>query len=395
MPRQVSVIDEFRGIRNTVRPERQPFGALAEATNIVIDETSTLERRDGYVESGGFTDLTAAYATYDGRRLFLVDNGGLHVRNATGFSGSLGTVGTEPLYWAEWGDTVYYAGATQAGQIERGVDHRGLRVPIPSAVNVTTQTGVLSAGQYQVTAVYRNTTTGIEGAAGPFMTVLVDEGSALRIEAPTAPSGYTTDVYVSPPDAQELYFVGTLDGGVIVFNDSFEHYAKPLSIEQVNGASIPTGVVALAAQEAKLFAAIYDSSQDTSFVFWSRPYWPWIFNLKEDFFPVPFQVTGMMGTPEGVIVGTRREIYLYNDGQLKQLADYGMPPGYPIARDKDGVVAMWTERGVVTFPSFTNQFESKLSVPPGSFCSTALVNRKGQTYAMVMTNLDGVPFNAY
>ncbi|MDD5369959.1 MAG: hypothetical protein PHQ40_12800 [Anaerolineaceae bacterium] len=390
-------IDKLMGIRNTLRPERQPPGALSAATNFIIDDTGTLERREGYAETGSFTNLTAAYATKNGKRLFLVDNGYLIARNVGMQDIVLAHIGVhDPLTWAEFGDQVFYSSFTPEviGMIENGDTHMNLRFPDPSPLSAELLEGSLPAGQYQITAVYRDSAER-QGPASNWVNLQASDNVSIRVILPACPDGYIADIYISPPDGPEVFLVGSTSGTLFQFDGSFENYAFPLGVEQTNCRSTPSWRVAIAAYNTRLYLATYLQQNDTSHIFISLPWWPWMYDISKDFFSVPHRVMGMLGTPDGILIGTERHIWLYTDDKMIQLANYGMPEGYPIYQDGDGIISFWTERGVHTFPPFKNLNEDKYSVPPGSSCYTAIINRHGMKQALVLTNTDGTAYNAY
>lgn len=107
-------VPAFLGLYNNERPARLPIGALVEAQNIDIDDTGGIERRKGYGAITGLGNVTAAYATLDERRLFVVDAGilkrVLSLQPLVTLALAVNVPYTE-VWWAENGDHVFCSGA--------------------------------------------------------------------------------------------------------------------------------------------------------------------------------------------------------------------------------------------------------------------------------------------
>lgn len=387
--------ERLLGLRNAQRPERQPFGAMAVATNVVADNTGTLERRDGYSLALAATNITDAYAHQSGQYGLVVADGRLLSISQDLVASDLGAVAEQRYQWAQHEDRVAFAGYEDSGLVQGGRVLAPLRIPHASFAAAATS-GSLPAGAYQVTAALRHAATGVEGPAAPSATVDVREHGGIHV-AVDVPAGYEADVYVTEADGTVERYVGS--GRAVYYRD--EALGAPLTGAQAGAHPLPYGITALCFHEASLWAAIHDKPSNTAFLLQSEPWWPQLFRPAEEGFALPGEVLGMASTAEGLLAATDRAIWLRDrDGNLQLLADYGVVPGRPFAKDQDGNTAIWTKRGMCLFPPFRNLYQAeagawKLSVPPGHSASASLVNHKGLALAVALTDGGGTAFAQY
>lgn len=387
--------ERLLGLRNAVRPERQPFGAMAQADNLVADATGSLERRDGYAlalelpsVTDGYPHLSAAYA-------FVVADGRLLSVSPDLAVVDLGAAPEGRYQWAQHEDLAAYAGDEDCGLVRSGRVLSPLRIPHPPFF-ATATTGALPAGTYQVTAVLRHAATGVEGAAPPSASVTVGDKGGIHV-AIDVPAGYEADAYITEADGTVERYAGS--GASVHY--LAESLGAPLAGAQVNAHPFPYGATALCFHEASLWVAIHDAASGTAFLLPSEPYWFQLFRPHEEGFAVPGTVLGMASTAEGLLVATDRAVWLRDKGDgLQLLADYGVVPGRPIAKDQDGTAVVWTKRGMCLFPPFRNLYQAeagawKLSVPPGAAASASIVNHNGLALAVALTDGGGEPFAQY
>lgn len=111
------VLNQFKGLRNTVTAERLAPDDLQRAQNIDIDNAGQIRRRRGYtkVSSGNFHSLhTASMGT------FVVKNGQLGRLDPNFTFHSLATGGDDPLAYTEVAGDLYYSSLDASGVIRAG-----------------------------------------------------------------------------------------------------------------------------------------------------------------------------------------------------------------------------------------------------------------------------------
>src|SRR5690606_3945349 len=82
---------------------------------------------------------------------------------------------------------------------------------------------------------------------------------------------------------------------------------------------------------------------------------------------------------------------------LVELARIGGVGGRPIATDRDGGVWVWTTHGLFAWTAerFRNVTGEHVSVAPGDWCTTQIIERHGSRYLIARTDGEGLPANAY
>ncbi len=381
-------VKKLLGIRNMLRPEEQPWGACADAVNVLVDDNDRLEARWGYMKemgpaSGEATDL---YGDRSQEALFAVIDGDLvtiyeDMTSTVVVPGLADTV----LQWTDLGDRVVYAGATDAGVLVNREHWQPLRIPVPEFVLDTLVSPPelspgAAGGQYQVTVTLTHVTSGVEGPAAPVQVVeLTGDQPPVAIVDP--PAGYVANQYTSEANGSVLYCNGV-----------------PLDHVQRDAESLPMGITALAAAPGgALYAAIHDTTNDLGFVFWTQPFAWTCWRLDTDYLAVPGKVVGLAALPAGVLVATEHAVWLWNGEALQQLAPYGAVAGRPFAYDQEGGVWLWTTRGLCTLTpdGWRNLTGDRVRVPPGTWCTTQILERMGHASCVVVTDGEGDPVAAY
>jgi hypothetical protein len=119
-PPDAAVFAGFKGIANTVAPERLGAADLERARNVDLDDAGQARRRRGYtlVAAGGYHSLfTAADDTVYG-----VKNGALGiVRPDYSFETLATGVGSDPIAYVQVGDDVFYSSRVTSGIISGGL----------------------------------------------------------------------------------------------------------------------------------------------------------------------------------------------------------------------------------------------------------------------------------
>jgi hypothetical protein len=380
------------GLRNLRNPIEEPLGALANAVNFDHTDDNGIERRDGYSLSAALSTATDLYSPVKAEGLYAVADGSL-----VSYSDALAptTVATgltdTTLNWAEMDNRVAYAGAVDAGIIYNRTEFVPLRVPTPATLTTTTVAGTLPAATYLVSVTYRHGTTGVAGGATNTTHTLAAPGG-IEMSVP-AQSGYVADFYVSDPNGDTPHLVG--DSATTFELSALGYYGASIDPEQRDGLELPSGIVALAEFQNRLYAATYDANTDVSTVMWSGAYYPHVWAVYRDWFAVRGQVLAMWGTPTALLIGTTDRIFVHEGETLKMLAAFGVVPGRPFHADKTGRVAIWTRRGVCTYPEFKAAQMEKVAVAPGAHCSVAAVSRRGRKQFLVSTDGNGEAWNTW
>ncbi len=383
-------IKRFLGLNNVSDPLRLKAGWLQRADNIDITDTGAIVRRDGYTKTFD-GDVSAAFCTFDFARMYVVDGGALKrvyddmttVTLATGLQAL-------PMQWAEINDQVFYTNGVDSGVITAMGDVLPWAWPVPGPVSCAAAAGSLDPGVYQVTCTYL-LPDGRETGAGMTIERLIVEGEALVINDIPQVEGLRTQVYIAPANSTVFSLAFDAPGATATWNSP----ASALGIDLVtdNYDPLPDGCSYIAAWRGRMCAAQYFPHADFTAVWMSQPLGFHLFNLAEAFIMVPGRATMLAAHNDAMVIGTASRIYAYN-GELAELADYGVVPGHTAVRDgKDGPLMFWSTRGLCTAMPFSNITLRNISVDCGVSAGAAIIQKDGAKRYVVALQKGGEIFN--
>lgn len=370
----------FLGLHNKAQSRRQPKGeggtliSMADCQNIQLDDEGGVSSRDGNALAMPATGITAAFNIESYQYGYIVDNGVLKRVFGDLSTVDLGTVSTQPTEWLEIGTRVFMS----TGYL---IDNNALMpwvTPIPVQPDVIIGNGFLAAGQYQLT-ITSISPDGRESGSCEVVPLNLHDNSGLTLIG--------TDncmVYMTALNGSVLYEVGI---GVTVIDSIIQLTEKSINVDRLITQSVPPVVDKIAYYNECLHCSVYDKSTNTSSIFYSKPFLFNVFDWFEDVISdIAGEVRGMLGMPEGLLIGTDREILLYNtDSGITKLAGYGISSGKPIKRNRDGQIFIQSLRGVCTMP-FKNLSGDKYTAPLGGECSTAMLDSSGTELFLTITD---------
>lgn len=110
------IISSFKGLQNVSDALRLDLGWLTVADNINVTDTGAIAKRKGYnLALAG--NIASAYATLDAKRLYLIDSGSLKVMAGSVALTLQALASTNPMYWAEVNENVYFNNGMDSGVI--------------------------------------------------------------------------------------------------------------------------------------------------------------------------------------------------------------------------------------------------------------------------------------
>lgn len=404
-------IPALLGLRNTLRPERQPMGALAEAVNLVATNTATLEQRPGYTHVAGFVGTATSFFSPPSGGLYWIAGGRLYHFGAS----KVVEVIVEGLQdaqvaWASMGPWVHYVGEHDAGSVFGG-EWQPLRLPRCPEPTIQIQAGggTLDSGLYQVTAIYRHVASGLEGGCGPSASFRLDDRGGFWVSVP-CPVGYVARVFMSARNDGRPRFAGVVtDGSPLFVDGAWAENAATLPDEQELVRPVPPGVTAMEWHDNRLFVATVEGG--VGYVWRSAAGVPHWFRFDPEYLAMPGngpvrvqgKITALQSSPQGLLIGTEigagEQLWLMNSsGALVLLGGYGVPGGRPFAvgqdKEEDKALMGWTQWGAVAFPGGALTHD-KHSVAPGRTCHTTIMSRNGVRMLLVTTDGVGTAANAY
>jgi hypothetical protein len=352
------------------------LGELVRADNIDIDDRNKIRMRRGYVQDHPGSAISAAWASNDESRMFIIDSGDLQEYTAPGSVLTLQSgLPADEAYFEDAGDRYFLSVGDVLGLITSD-GYTNLVIDTPGTPLVRAGSGNLPAGLYLISAVLI-APDGRQGGACPVNQVALDADSALEIEVDQV-AGFETRVYVSGTNGDQLQFVQQLDGGMVVVTDTYQMQGDILDDIQIKGGPPPVSGGPIAYHNGQLHISLIDRQAGLTYIYRSEPFWPHLFLPWQDAETVHGVVVMMASTSEGLIVGTDRSIFLITDGGLTTLAEYGAVPGQNRYIDPDNSkVYFWTAEGICRALPFENLSKERLSAPPGHRCFVGRVDEGG------------------
>lgn len=377
-------VAQFRGLNNVTDPVRLGAEWLREADGVIVTAAGALEQRPGLQPTT--TGAEYPFATELGDRLCVAAGGFIQAVSDSGERRPLAPLSSSArVYWSEINGEITYCNGPDAGIVRGDFSVAPVRWPIPAAPRLSADAGgSLPAGLYRAVSTLILPDGRETGASAPAEIVL-GEGSALRIEPqPIDPSAGRSLVYLATANSAVFQLLGSPSGPVIWDQSPDELGRDCLGM---NLWPLPDAATVIQQWQGRLFAgqALDDGN---SVVWFSRPLAFHLFDTAADFFMVPGEVRMLAPHDSALLVGTSKGIWAYGDGQLKQLAPYGVPTGLPWASDETGRVWIWTQRGVCTALPFSNLTQQTVSVPPGSDVHAHWCRHAGQEHFVVSTSAD-------
>ncbi len=390
-------LNRFNGLNNVADPmrgtgtgtkEAQTWQWQQVADNVDGTDAHGLVRREGYTPFLSAT-ISGAYSTIDFSRLYIVAGGDLMRVNADGSVRVLDTGLSGTAYWAEINDVVYLScGATKL-QIWLDSSVTPWGVPVPATPDAKATTGHLFSGLVQICLTYTDS-TGLEGGASPAVDVMIGENGGVTVTNIPQITGYTAQLYATEPDGTVFYHAASLPIQTAYTLNSLPQGSE-LTTQFLDAP--PTGQH-IAFLGANAYLADYNPALDQTVIWFSQAQGYHLFNLNTDYFVVPGEVTQLHGSGNGLVVATQARIYLYNDDQLLQLAEYGAVPGQHADLGRDGKTYFWTKRGLCRVTPFENLTESVVSVAPGVQAGGGVINTDGYSKYVAVIHSGGDAFNA-
>lgn len=363
-------IDKFLGLRNKSKNRVNEVGSLVIADNVDIDDDGGIIIRKGY--SVGLTEIniTSSFNTHDERRAFIIESGDLYLLNNDLSKVLLHSgIGTDYIHWVEEGDFVILS---SGHIIDNENNVTSWRIENPVSPNISVISGNLLEGSYRIVTTYIDS-KGREGGASEVIDVELAEGSGLSIQ-PIVITGYESKVYLTDRNGSVFYLIYTGDGLAVVY--SMNGYNVQLDPSQINGFQSPLDISTIAFYENKLHVCQIEDG--ISYIYFSNPFWWNLFNLFEDYISIDGIVNCLIGTPQGLIIGTDDQILLLSKEQsLVVLANYGCPKGIPFDITDNGIVYLWTKQGLCKLFPFVNLTEEKVSLKTSESVHCKIIQNEG------------------
>jgi hypothetical protein len=295
-------IDSFKGLNNVLRPENTPQDFLKKAENIDIDKSGKIHKRKGYtkVDTGVYTSL---WASENGNGCYGVKDGNL-VRIHDDYSTSLvrSNVGPDPISFDEINNQIFYSSISVNGVIENGISRSwGIASYLPSPT-LSSVTGSLDSGTYQVTFTLVRS-NGLDGGSPIPSVITVAQNGGITFTMPSSPDPdlLYARVYVSTRDGVELYYHGVVNfGSTYTISDVRENINI---LRSADFQEAPLGHIV-----KYYMGRIYIVNDNT--IYYSEPFQYENFNLAEGFIQYDKRIKEFLPVEDGIWVASDKLYYI-------------------------------------------------------------------------------------
>ena len=188
------------GINNVAPDTDLPEGSLVTATNVDLDKEGNVYSRKGYTKVYSGSNIHSLFKGY------FVE--GSELRDISGTVYDTGLSASHSLAWETILGEQYYSDGTFLKTLNYGL--AGLPTP-PNNPVLSSTSGLLDNGIYQVAIVYQDPNTGEIGGALLASTITVNDASGISLS--NIPTGYDVIVYCSTQNGEELYQNGIVPNG--------------------------------------------------------------------------------------------------------------------------------------------------------------------------------------
>lgn len=299
----------FRGINNVLRPERLSADALQQATDVDIDVTGQISRRQGYAR----TSIEAHTNLFDAGD-FLLSTVGLN-GDLTAIAGEARTtiypsLGHERVWYCGLPDgRVAFSNGLICGLTD-GATATGWGVPVPSGVGSAMGIpGDLFDGEYRWQITYVRLSDGREGGPAYSEPVTITEGGIFLSGMPVL-AGYRINVYLTSHNDGGAYLAGSTTNAIFSFTGKNDALVQPCRTDFCQPA--PAGICPTFWRGRALIA-------ERNVLYASRPNDWEAFDVRRDYKQFVDPITLVVPVDDGIYVGTEKELAFLAGNQFDAL----------------------------------------------------------------------------
>ena len=332
----------FKGLNNYLKAENTDPTYLKKALNIDLDKAGHISKRLGYtlVDSAVYSSL---WTSENGLGCYAIRNGDLvKVNSDYSHTTLINSISKDKISFEEVDGLIYYSSITHNGIIDNGtIRSWGISKNLLSPT-LSSGTGNLIAGIYQVLFTYVNK-YGIESGSINSAVITVNNGSSISLYIPTPldPDILYARIYCSTPNGTIDYYsgIGNLNSTYTISSvSSFSNPHRTLGLDKA-----PTGHI------VKYYKGrIYIASDNI--LWYSEPLQYQHFNSASNYIEFPERIREIMPTEDGIWIGSDKLYYLSGenpDALTRVIKEYikivegtstkvsgsyvhmdGIPPGY-------------------------------------------------------------------
>lgn len=368
--------------------KRRTWQWQSKAENVNFTNSGRCTPRDGYTLAVAGASITGSFTTFAHDRFYVIDAGALRQINTDGTARTLADGLSGQARWAEINDVVFLSCGNDKLCIQKDGVVYDWAVPTPGGGTLSHTSGGLDEGFYQVCFTFIDE-RGREGGASQSVAMQVISGGIIVTNIPSLAGHYTAIYMTSKGTVFRL--AGVVPAGTKSFTLNSPVVARELVTQFFDPP--PAGIFDIATFRGRFYGAEYLPDADSTVVWFSEPMGYHLFNLNSGFLMVPGQVTQLAGADDVLLIVTHTRICLFDGDAIKEVAEYGGPPGQHVDMDSQRRLVFWTNRGLCRAAPFENLTNSRISVAPGLSASGGIIHQHGYTKFVVALKSGGAAYN--
>lgn len=300
-PKVVSY-NSFKGLNNVLDPQSTDPTYLKKVLNIDIDKTGGLSKRKGYTKKDT-ASYTSLWNSSIGLGCYGVRNGSLvRLHSDYSYNVLLSNINDDQVSFEEVDDTIYLTSNSFNGIITNGT-FRSWGIPKnTTSPNLTSSTGLLPEGTYQVSYTYVYS-DGRESGTKSASLITISDNSKITLNIPTNPDVNIiyARVYCSTTDGSILFYSGIGILGSSYSINSTSTLVSPLKTFNLDKA--PLGSI------VKYYKGrVYIASGNI--LWYSEPWQYEYFKLDSNYIEFPEDIVEVMPVEDGLWIGSDRLYFL-------------------------------------------------------------------------------------
>lgn len=382
-----------KGINNTSDPLSLGLAWRMRLDNMDVDDGGHEAVREGKTQAVTFSErIVSSHApvtfqreklrAYAGSTLYSVD-----VKNGVKHPLIAGLSEKTRACWAELNEQVYFCNGPDAYRIDADDSVHALRWPvIPSAV-LSTTSGKLDAGVYNVCFTLRFP-DGRETGPGEFVEIITDGTQAINISGIPSLAGFDTIVYITPANATMPMRAAINPGASMSWNSGPASLGSELTTFGLD--PLPSGTSKLAAWQGSIYAAQYYPEHNQSAVFQSEPMGTHLFDYEARFFLVPGEITALGSVASNLVVCTHTDLYAWDGEKLAKIALFGASHAPYLPMNSEQNIFILTYRGLYSAMPLT-PVNTSMSAQVGQSHVGSFIERDGGYKYLACVETGGQP----
>lgn len=297
----MQTLQKFTGINNVLAPQKLGASDLWMASNVDVDNTGRLRRRDGCAQAaaGKHANLWEAL----GYTLATRGVAGDLVNVDTGTVLAAGLGHTPRVWYAALpgGRTAYSNGTTKGIVNAAGSAAATWGIPLPASLGAGASTaGNLFPGDYQYAITHQRQADGLEGGPAYSAGVVTVANGGIALTGLPVLSGHRTNIYLTSHDGDDRWYAGSTTTSTFTFAGYNNQLVRPCRTEHM--LPPPAGAKLVAFWRGRMLCAVGNA------LFASRLHAWHLFDLRKDFKQFSADLTLVHPVDGGIWVGTEKEL---------------------------------------------------------------------------------------